>query len=265
MNKKILSLLAGLLVAPVSAAAFEVIQGEILAGWVLPDGNRVAAIRLTLEPGWKTYWRAPGDLGIPPDFNWTKSENLADVAIEWPAPTVFREKNLTTIGYKNQVILPLRIDVVEKDVPVTVAASVSLGVCSDICVPASLDLNAVIDTDTTRPDPEIAAALAQRPYSAQEAQVDKATCNLGLKDGSFELVAAITLPDTGGQGFVVIEPGQSDLWGSETDTSRDGGVLRARADIAHVKDETVALDRSQIRITVLGSNQAVDIRGCTSD
>ena len=115
------------------------------------------------------------------------------------------------------------------------------------------------------PDPEIAAALAQRPYSAQEAQVDKATCNLGLKDGSFELVAAITLPDTGGQEVVVIEPGQSDLWVSETDTSRDGGVLRARADIAHVKDETVALDRSQIRITVLGSNQAVDIRGCTSD
>ena len=264
MNKKILSLLASLLVAPVPAAAFEVIQGEILSGWVLPDGNRIAAIRLTLEPGWKTYWRAPGDLGIPPDFNWAKSENLADVAIEWPAPTVFREKNLTTIGYKEHVILPLLINVVEKDVPVTLAATVSLGVCSDICVPATLNLNALIDTKTTRADPEIAASLAQRPFSAKEAQVSKATCNLSLKDGSFELVTAITLPHTGGQEFVVIEPGQSDLWISETDTSREGGVLQARADIAHVKDETVALDRSQIRITVLGSNQSVDIRGCTS-
>ena len=264
MTRKILGLMAAALIAPLPASAMEVIHGEILQGWVLPDGNRMAAIRMTVEPGWKTYWRAPGDMGIPPSFDWSGSRNLSAVAVEWPAPTVFREPNLTTIGYKDQVVLPLRISVPDKGAPVTVQTTIDLGVCSDICVPASLELSGVIDTTTTRSDPAIAASLAQRPFSAKEARVKDVTCTIGMAGADLTLDAAITLPPAGGQELVVIETGNPDLWVSEADTTRKGNVLHARVDVGHVSGGPVALNRSHIRMTVLGSKQAVDIVGCNA-
>lgn len=263
MKKNLFALFAFAFLSPLPAAATEVIRGEILQGWVRPDGNRVAGIRMTIAPGWKTYWRAPGDLGIPPTFDWSGSSNLSGVVIEWPTPTVFREKNLTTIGYKDQIILPIVINVPQKGAPVMLDTKIELGVCSDICVPAELHLKGLLDTDATRADPSIAASLAQRPFSAKEGGVAKATCALSMMDGDLELHAAITLPHSGGQELVVIETGQPEIWVSEADTTRQGNTLNARVDMAHANGGPIALDRSNIRITVLGSKHAVDIVGCT--
>ncbi len=256
-------LLALALSAPLPAHAGDVISGEIMQGWVLPDGNRIAAVRMTMAPGWKTYWRAPGDSGIPPHFDWSGSANLTAVAVEWPAPTVFREKNLTTIGYKDQVILPFMVSVPQKGAPVTLDTKIDLGVCSDVCVPAELHLTAVLDTTTTRADPAIAAALAQRPFSASEGGVTGASCSLKFEGGDLELSTTITLPHAGGQEMVVIEAGQPDLWVSEADTGRTGKTLNATVDVAHTRGGPIVLNRSDIRITVLGDKHAVDIQGCT--
>ncbi|MBQ0805672.1 MAG: hypothetical protein KBT65_12530 [Sulfitobacter sp.] len=265
MKSKLVPLIVAALLAPLPASAMDVIKGEILQGWVLPDGNRVAAIRMTMAPGWKTYWRAPGDMGIPPQFDWNGSQNLSGVAVEWPAPTVFREKNLTTIGYKDQVVLPLVISVPKKGAAVHLKTTIDMGVCSDICVPAQLHLDGIIDTDATRAVPAIAASLAQRPFSAKEGGVSKATCMISFNNGDLELETVITLPDAGGQELVVIETGQPDLWVSEADTLRKGKTLTSKVDVAHSTGGPIALNRSQIRMTVLGDKHAVDILGCTPD
>ena len=263
MKNKLMTLIACTLLAPLPGWASDVISGEIMQGWVRPDGSRVAAIRMTIAPGWKTYWRAPGDMGIPPSFDWSGSENLNAVAVEWPAPTVFREKNLTTIGYRDQLVLPIVIGVAREGAPVTLDTTIDLGVCSDICVPAKMHLNGVLDTTSTRADPAIAAALAQRPFSAREAGVSKATCALSMKDDLLELTATLTMPHAGGQELTVIEAGQPDIWVSEADTTRSGNTLRAKVDVAAADGGLVALNRSQIRITVLGDRHAVDVVGCT--
>lgn len=262
-KKRLLPLMLSLMFAPLPAIAMDVIEGEILQGWVRADGSRVAGIRLTMAPGWKTYWRAPGDMGIPPTFDWSGSGNLSVVAVEWPAPTVFREGNLITIGYKDQVVLPLVIAVPRKGEPVTLDAMIDLGVCSDVCVPAELHLQGVIDTDATRADPVIAASLAQRPFSASEGGLTNATCVIGMAADGLELAAKLTLPSAGGQEIVVIEAGQPDIWVSEADTSRSGNTLKARVDIAHANGGPVALNRSNIRFTVMGSKHTVDAVGCT--
>lgn len=265
MNKKLASFLVAALMAPLPAFAMDVIKGEILQGWVLPDGNRVAAIRMTMKPGWKTYWRAPGDMGIPPQFDWSGSKNLSAVAVEWPAPTVFREPNLTTIGYKDQVILPLVISLPKRGAPVLLETRIDMGVCSDVCVPAELHLKGLIDTTATRAVPAIAASLAQRPFSAKEGGVTHAACTLSLKKGDLELEATVTMPHAGGQEMVVIETGQPDIWVSEADTTRQGNKLVSKVDMVHSNGGPIALNRSQLRITVLGSKHAVDIIGCTAN
>ena len=142
------------------------LQGDLLTGWQQSDGRRVAAIRLRMAPGWKTYWRSPGDAGIPPEFDWSGSDNLRDVQITWPAPKVFDQGGVNSIGYAREVILPLTITPRRPGAPVTLDTSIDLGVCSDICLPQTIHLRALLDTRDSKPTPAIAAAFASLPLAA---------------------------------------------------------------------------------------------------
>ncbi|MEM9578495.1 MAG: protein-disulfide reductase DsbD domain-containing protein [Pseudomonadota bacterium] len=238
------------------------VTADVLPGWVQKDGTRMAALRLSLAPGWKTYWRAPGDAGIPPKFDWSKARNLSSVAVIWPAPKVFDQNGMRSVGYEGELVIPLEINPAESDAPVRLRADMELGVCSDICIPHALSFDLEIGDRDTRPTPAIVAALAQQPYSAEEAGVRDAECNVSPTSDGLQIEARVTMPSAGNPEHVVIEPGPGDIWVSEADTKRLGGEIVATSDMVHVSGGPIALDRSAIRITVLGSKYAVDIRGC---
>ncbi|XDA99295.1 protein-disulfide reductase DsbD domain-containing protein [Sulfitobacter sp. LCG007] len=240
------------------------ITATILPGWVQADGTRMAALHLELARGWKTYWRAPGDAGIPPVFDWSGSRNLGSVAVMWPTPHVFDDNGMRSIGYKGSVTIPLVIAPDAQDQPVSLRLGLDLGVCSDICMPFRLDLDAAISDDRTRPDPAIAAALAQMPYSAREAGVRAATCAFAPSPDGLQVEAQVTMPSAGGTEVMVIEPGQGDIWVSETRTRRNGDALTGVSELVPVRGGTIALDRTDIRLTVIGQRHAVEIRGCTA-
>ncbi|MFK7836387.1 MAG: protein-disulfide reductase DsbD domain-containing protein [Sulfitobacter sp.] len=238
------------------------VSGEILHGWQQADGSRIAALRIKLAPGWKTYWRTPGDAGIPPQFSWSGSRNLRAASVAWPAPSVFLTAGMRTIGYTGDVVLPIVLAPRKAGAPITVKANLDIGVCSDICVPHQMSLSAVIDDANTKPTPAIAAALAARPYSQKEAGVTSATCTLRPTSDGLAITATLGLPSAGGDEVVIIEPGQPGLWMSETVTQRKGARLTAVGEMMTSSGAPVAIDRSDIRITVLGKNHAVDIKGC---
>ena len=90
----------------------------------------LGGVAIQLQPGWKTYWRTPGDSGVPPRFDFSKSDNVEAVTVLWPAPKKFDDgAGGTALGYKQQVVLPLRIVAKNADKPVTLRASVSYAVC----------------------------------------------------------------------------------------------------------------------------------------
>ncbi len=252
------------LAAPLAAGdAFETpVTGQILTGWQQADGTRIAAVHLKLSPGWKTYWRAPGDAGIPPQFDWSGSDNLRGVGITWPAPEVFLTAGMRTIGYTGDVVLPVALSPRRAGQAMHIRTTLDIGVCSDICVPHRMTLEATIDDTNTQPTPAIAAALAARPYSAKEAGVTAATCALRPSTDGLQIEARVSLPHAGGREMVVIEPGQPGVWMSETDTRRQGGTLIATGEMMSAQGTPLALDRSAIRITVLGQKHSVDVRGC---
>ena len=261
--------LAGLLAATLGIAPAQArdplaspIQAEVLPGWQQTDGTRIAAIRFTLAKGWKTYWRTPGEGGIPPQFHWKGSRNLGNVAITWPTPDVFHQNGMRTIGYEDELILPLVIAPRRDGQPVQLVGQIDLGVCKDICMPETVNIKAMLDTASAKPVPAIAAALAARPYSGSEAGVRGAICRVKPNQYGLEIEATITMPKTGGREVVVIEPGTDQIWASETDTSRRGSTLTARGDMMSIDGKPFALDRSGITITVIGSRQAVEISGC---
>jgi DsbC/DsbD-like thiol-disulfide interchange protein len=240
-----------------------VAKTELRPGWRMADGTHMAALHIVLEPGWKTYWRAPGDVGIPPRFDWTGSRNVATVATQWPTPEVFFEQGMRSVGYQREVVLPLRLTSSIDGKAMHLSGTMELGVCKDICIPASLSFDAVLPPGKTRPDPRIAAALTDMPYTAREAGVGTVTCRLEPgADGALTLHTQIEMPRAGGQEFVVIETGNPHVWVAEPESRRDGDTLYASTRLLHVEGRSFALDRSHLRITVIGASHAVDIRGC---
>lgn len=250
--------------APAQSQLGDVVHLEILDGGPTKRGTHQLAFRLTLAEGWKTYWRAPGDSGIPPEIVWSGAQNVGSVALAWPTPHVFVQGGLRSIGYARQVVLPVEIAPRRPGEPVRLRGSLDIGVCSTVCVPATLDFDHTADAGA-RANPAIAAALASQPYSATEARVRSARCRVAPSRDGLRLTATLDMPSAGGTETVVIEPGAPSVWASEAQVRRSGNTLVAEADLVPADGKPFALDRSELRITVLGSKHAVDIRGCDAD
>ena len=96
-----------------------------------------AGIELRLATGWKTYWRYPGDSGVPPRFDFSKSTNVKSVTVRWPAPHRFSDESGASIGYKDGVLLPLDIVPINPGQPVTLRVTLEYAICEKLCVPAA--------------------------------------------------------------------------------------------------------------------------------
>ena len=101
----------------------------------------LAGVELALQQGFKTYWRSPGESGLPPTFDWSKSTNVEAVDVLWPAPTRSEDAGGVSYGYSGEVIFPLRVRPREPGKPVTLALKIDYGVCKDICIPAQAELS----------------------------------------------------------------------------------------------------------------------------
>ncbi|MHA6344701.1 protein-disulfide reductase DsbD domain-containing protein [Roseivivax sp. CAU 1761] len=256
-----LTALALPLAAPAQTAS-DPVAGTVRPGWREADGTHVAALQLTLAPGWKTYWRAPGEAGIPPSFDWRGSRNLRAVSVVWPVPEVFELSGLRSVGYSDQVVLPLRIAPASGG-PVELVGRIDIGVCKDVCLPRSLEVRATLPASPGPRDPSIAAALATRPLSAAEAGVGAVRCRIAPAADGIDLTAEIEMPALGRDEAAVIETADPEIWVDEPELRRDGPRLTARARLSHVAGQSFALDRSGVRITVLAGGQAADIQGCS--
>ncbi len=105
---------AALILAPApSNAQFEgrsvdeVVQVSLVEGWRMENGRHMAGISIALAPGWKTYWRAPGEGGVPTVLRLRSAEGIEGMAIHWPRPEVFFTNGIRSIGYRQDVVLPV--------------------------------------------------------------------------------------------------------------------------------------------------------------
>ncbi|MGD9784383.1 MAG: protein-disulfide reductase DsbD domain-containing protein [Hyphomicrobiaceae bacterium] len=131
-------------------------------------GPRLAALEIQLDPGWKTYWRVPGDAGgVPPEFDWSGSENLAHASVLFPAPMRMTDRAGTTIGYKGAVVLPVLVEAVDASAPVRLKLGFTFGVCREICVPSEAQIEVPVPQTSLPPPEPIAAALSLVPRSVE--------------------------------------------------------------------------------------------------
>jgi DsbC/DsbD-like thiol-disulfide interchange protein len=126
-------------------------------------GTVMAFVEMSMDKGWKTYWRNPGTAGgIPPEFDWSRSKNIAKAEVLFPVPKVMSDKAGDVIGYREYAIFPVRITPTDSTVPVEIDVSANYGICEKLCVPAETQF-----TLSVPPGPLPAAGSdAQRAYDA---------------------------------------------------------------------------------------------------
>jgi suppressor for copper-sensitivity B len=115
-------------------------QVRLISAAAAVGGATELGVQVRLAPGWKTYWRAPGEAGIPPTFEWTGSDNLAQAEVRWPAPRRVDVGGIDSLIYQDEVVFPVTATAANSGRPLAVRLKLGLGICKDICIPAEADL-----------------------------------------------------------------------------------------------------------------------------
>jgi DsbC/DsbD-like thiol-disulfide interchange protein len=178
---------------------------RLIAGAAATDASPKplrAGVEVQLDPGWKTYWRDPGDSGTPPTFDFAESTNVKSVSMEWPAPMRFDDgAGGHSIGYHDHVIWPLRVTPQDASKPVSLHVKLHYAVCGKLCVPAEADLGLPLSGKKGAEDGALAAAEARVPRSAALAPASDAGGVLAVNsvhrefdEGRQRVVVEVTAP-----------------------------------------------------------------------
>ena len=135
------------------------------------DANLRAGIEIKMQPGWKTYWRYPGDSGVPPHFDFSGSENLKTATVLYPAPHLFTDETGQSLGYKDRIIFPLVISPQQPGKPVRLRLKADYAVCEKLCVPAEGRAELTLTPGDSSQDSALAAAEARVPKQVTAAQL----------------------------------------------------------------------------------------------
>ena len=192
-----------------AACAASAARAEDASPWQLPPlpgGGLVAGSRgvsvlrgggaIRWRPGRKPYWRTPGDSGVPPRFEFSKSENVDALTVLWPAPVKFDDgAGGTALGYKQQVVLPLRIVARNADKPVTLRASISYAVCDKICIPVEASAELAFASVASTEDGNLSDALNTVPKPANVGDPNPLTIRNVKREGKKNVVVDVTAPE----------------------------------------------------------------------
>src|SRR5580692_7590806 len=164
-------------------------------------GSRSGAVLLggvafQLQPGWKTYWRTPGDSGVPPRFDFSKSDNVEAVTVLWPAPKKFDDgAGGVSLGYHDQSVLPLRIVAKNVDKPVTLRAEINYAVCEKLCIPVEANAELAFNSVASTEDSALFAALDTVPKPANVGDPNPLTIRDVKREGKSEVLVDVVTPD----------------------------------------------------------------------
>jgi DsbC/DsbD-like thiol-disulfide interchange protein len=199
----------------------------------------LAGVEIALGEGWKTYWRMPGDAGVPPNFDWTGSTNVASLQVLYPAPIRMPEPAAQTVGYKNSVLFP--VEVVPKDAsrPVGLVLAIEFGVCREICIPSEAKFSMTLSPTgmAGKPSPAMLAAIEKvpRPATSRRAEDPRVMRTAAFLEGGaphLTIVARFPQGDRGADLFIEAPDGLYVPMAKRLPDIGEGGEPRLEADSA---------------------------------
>ena len=185
-----------------------------LVSGTVADGGKdavLAGVQIRMDEGWKTYWRNPGDSGVPPSFDWSGSKNLKHAEVLYPAPHRFADANGTAIGYADEVVFPVRITPEREGEAVELKLAVDYGLCKSLCIPNEAELSLAIPADAAAVKGDsalIETFLARVPKPAEAGALPAVQDVENKLDGAKPelLIDALFLPDARGSDLFIEAP-----------------------------------------------------------
>jgi DsbC/DsbD-like thiol-disulfide interchange protein len=172
----------------------------------------LGGIAIQLQPGWKTYWRTPGDSGVPPRFDFSKSDNIEAVTVLWPAPTKFDDgAGGHSLGYHDTIVLPLRIVAKNADKPVTLRAGINYAVCEKLCIPVEANAELAFTNVASTEDSALLAALDTVPKPANVGDPNPLTIRDVKREGKSTVLVDVISP--GDRAVSLFVEGPTPDWG----------------------------------------------------
>lgn len=219
-------------------------------------------VQIRLEPGWETYWRTPGDAGVPPVFDWSPSNNVGAVRLEWPLPERLEQSGIVTYGYHDEVVFPGIVTVEDGDSAVRLSLRLNYAVCRDVCIP--VETTAVLDIPSAGgvANPafgkliERFAATVPRAPERGGITVERVNLREGREE-SLEILARAGIPMTAP--WVIVE-GPPGLSFQQVGTRLLGGGRRAliRALVKSAGRAPTGLANADVTVTLIDDGVAVE-------
>lgn len=219
----------------------------------------LGGIGFEIAPGWKTYWRTPGDSGVPPRIDFSKSDNLESATILWPAPMKFADgAGGTSFGYRDHVVLPLRIVAKNADKPVTLRASINYAVCEKLCLPVEAQAELTFVSETSTEDSNIAAALDTVPKPAKMGDQGPLAVRDVRRDGKAGVLVDVAAPD--GQEAALFAEGPTPDWALPVPklVNRVDGIQRFAFDLDGLPSGVTPDKEAALKLTLTAAGKAYE-------
>ncbi len=237
---------------------------RLIAGTPLEEhGTRVlrGGIELKFGSGWKMYWRHPGDAGVPPRFDFTGSQNIAEITVLWPAPQRFSEQGTNLIVYKDNVVLPLRIVPENRNNPAMIRLKLDYGICEKLCILAEAKSELALSSNATSHEPALAAAEARVPRQVAIGEGGHLSIRAVLREvGSTlpRMVVDIAAPDASSVDLFVEGPTADWALPLPELISTEGGLRRFAFELSGMPPGVTARG-SVLRYTAIAGEQAIEV------
>jgi len=180
-----------------ATTSWQSVQGgavRVITAGPAENGTYKLGLEFSLDPGWHTYWRFPGEAGIPPSLDFSGSGNLDETEVLFPVPERYSDGFSSSIVYHDAVVLPIIAKPEDNGSTIDLSLSVFFGICSNICVPGDATFSVRLDPSSA-PDPlsarliERDLALVPKRQSSAPPHVTEVNLATPGKDGTLEITA----------------------------------------------------------------------------
>jgi suppressor for copper-sensitivity B len=183
---------------------------RLIAGPTTPSGKQRVGVEIVLAPNYKTYWRNPGDFGVPPVFDWSGSTNVGGLDVRWPVPERFADNAGYSIGYVGEVVLPISVQPLDPAQPVMLNLKLDYAVCEKMCIPVKGETRLWLEpgvTTVTSPRLEQFEARVPVPAKLGQSKEQLSIAEAAIDDAGArpELRFLIRLPNEGKVEDVFVE------------------------------------------------------------
>lgn len=258
----------------VVCAGHAVAEGDA-AGWVpaqrsaarLIAGERSGAhyqggIEIKLDPGFKTYWRNPGDSGVPPSFDWSRSQNVAAVDVRYPTPARFFDGVGYAIGYMGDVTYPIAVTPRDPSKPVVLDLTVDYAVCEKLCIPTQVSLSHALPAQAPRAAQPLATAAARVPHKvalgAAHEGLAVASVTASASGDKVDLIAHAALPAGSTVADLFVEGPDGWYFGKPEIAQDAPGQAVIRVPVEE-RPRQIAADRIPLVLTLAGQAHAIEV------